>query len=247
VHYAGPGMLIDAVNSVDGASLLAFDLIWTGLSVAGQIALGVGVALLLERRGVRFKGWWRALFIAPWAIPEFVGAVAWRNLADPQHGWIALTTGASIDWTTNAVGALIVALVVATWCGWPLVFLAATAGLNAIPPEVQEAAAIDGAGTWHRLRHVTWPLLAPLLAPAILVRVIFAFNQFYVFYVLASSSQNGLPISTLALTSFYVFDPTSGAGEFALSAVINILAVVVLIALVLRLHGWQRRGEAAYA
>jgi len=248
VHYAGPEMLVEAFNSLDGASLLVFDLLWTALSVALQIALGVGVALLLARRGVRFVGWWRAIFILPWAIPEFVGALAWRNVMDPAHGWFGLATGGSIDWAGSVPGALIVSLVAATWAGWPLVFLAATAGLALTPADVQDAASVDGAGPWQRFRHITWPLLVPLLAPAVLIRVIFAFNQFYVFYVLATASPSGnFPLATLALTSFFVFDPTTGAGQFALSAIINILTVVVLVALVLRLQGWQRRAEAAYA
>jgi ABC-type sugar transport system permease subunit len=243
VHWAGPNVLIQAFSG-PAAPLLAFNVVWTVLAVALQVALGVGVALLLARRGIRFRGWWRALYIVPWAIPEFVGALAWRNILDPRFGVIALLAGHPIDWVSSAGNALLVCLVVATWGGWPLILLAAVAGLATIPQDVYDAAAIDGAGAWRRFRWVTWPMLVPVLLPAILVRTIAAFNQFYLFYVLGSTAPNGFPLSTLALTSFYVFDPTRG-GLFALSAVINLLTVFMLVVIVARLFRWQAQSEGA--
>jgi ABC-type sugar transport system permease subunit len=95
---------------------------------------------------------------------------------------------------------------------------------------------------------VTWPLLAPTLGPALLIRTVFAFNQFYVFYVFANSTDGRFPLSTLALTSFFVFDPSGGGGAFAMSAALNLVTVVMLIAFALRLQRWQGAAERrAYA
>ncbi|MEK7384353.1 MAG: sugar ABC transporter permease, partial [Elusimicrobiota bacterium] len=174
VNYVGPGLLFNVLSA--GSGLFAFEIIWTALVVGGQTALGVGVALLLARRGVPFKGWWRAVFILPAAMPEFVGALLWANLTLPKSGWIALAFGKELNWVNSPEQSLLVLVVGAVWMGWPLLMLAATASLRLIPPEVYDAAALDGAGPWARFRFVTWPMLWPLLAPAVIVRAIFAFN-----------------------------------------------------------------------
>ncbi|MEK7783914.1 MAG: sugar ABC transporter permease, partial [Chloroflexota bacterium] len=152
VNYVGPGLLFNVLSA--GSGLFAFEIIWTALVVGGQTALGVGVALLLARRGVPFKGWWRAVFILPAAMPEFVGALLWANLTLPKSGWIALAFGKELNWVNSPEQSLLVLVVGAVWMGWPLLMLAATASLRLIPPEVYDAAALDGAGPWARFRFV---------------------------------------------------------------------------------------------
>ena len=204
MHYAGFSPLLQFFTGV-GAGLLVFEVIWTVLAVSLQTALGVGVAWLLHQPGVRFRGWWRAIFILPWAIPEFVGALIWMQIFDPRYGWFFLGTSFadtpgypvaqhSRPWQENPTAALVVLLIAGTWLGFPLIMLAASAGLKMIPLDVYDAAAIDGAGGWQHFRPITWPLLLPLLAPALIIRGIFAFNQFYLFYVLDPP----WPLTTLA-------------------------------------------------
>ena len=222
------------------AALVAFSLIWTVLVVALQAALGLGVALLLARPGVRFVPFWRTLFILPWAIPEFVGAVAWRTIVEPDNGWLALLLGGPVPWSASPNASLVVLLLAGTWIGWPLMMLVATAGLRTIPATTHEAAALDGAGTWAWLRNVTLPLLVPLLAPAIAIRAIAAFNQFYLFYVLGPPAPE---TTTIATFSFDVFDTTRGGGLFAVSAALNVLTLVALGVLVAWFIGWRERAE----
>ena len=89
---------------------------------------------------------------------------------------------------------------------------------------------MDGAVGWQRFRWVTWPLMLPLLAPALFVRGIFAFNQFYLFYTMRVDP----PTITLATASYYLFAPTGNfGGQFAVSAAINIFTVLVLLGLCL--------------
>ena len=248
VHYAGIGPLLQFFTGA-GADLLVFEVLWTVLSVGLQAALGVAVALMLHRRGVRFKGWWQTIFILPWAIPEFVGALIWMLIADPTYGWFFLGTRASFSqtpghplaqtlslWQQNPNLALIVLLLAGTWLGFPLIMLAASAGLKMIPSEVYDAAAMDGANVWQRFRALTWPLLLPLLAPALIIRGISAFNQFYLFYVL----QTVWPVTTLASVSYFIFD---SAGKYATSAVINLFTVILLVTLLLWFNRWSKAGE----
>lgn len=190
------------------------------------------------------------IYILPWAIPEFVGALIWSQIFDPRFGWmnqLASTWYERADypgainivaqWQENTQIALLVLLITATWYGFPLMMLAASAGLKLISVEVYDAAAIDGAGPWQKFSSITWPLLLPLLAPAIIIRAIFAFNQFYIFYVLNPP----YPLMTLATASFFFLDE---GGNFAASAAINILTVLVLVVIVLIFNRWSKTSES---
>lgn len=245
VHYSGLGWF-GQLFFPEMADLLVFELLWTVLSVALQVGLGLGVALILHRQGLRFKGWWRALFILPWAIPEFVGAMVWNRLLHPTYGLYTLAVEThtvvlpQVSWAENPNAALVGLLLAATWYGWPVMLLAATAGLNMISTDVYEAAAIDGAGGWRRFRHITWPLVLPLLVPLLIIRGIFAFNQFYLFFVVNVP----WPLMTFSALSFFLFNPIGQfGGQFAVSAALNLITVVVLVILLLWFNRWSRAAE----
>jgi arabinogalactan oligomer/maltooligosaccharide transport system permease protein len=248
VHYAGPSLFLQILSGA-ASDLLVFNILWTVLSVSLQTGLGVTVALVLNRQGVRFKGWWRTIYILPWAIPEFVGAVIWAQTFDPRFGWFNLITagwsqradfpgaaGLASQWQDHPGVALLVLLIAATWYGFPFMLLATTAGLKLIPREVYDAAVVDGANAWRQFQHITWPLLLPLLVPAIIIRSIFAFNQLYLFYVL----QPPYPLATFSIASFFFF---SEAGQYAVSAVLNLFTVVALAVLILLFNRWSKAAE----
>jgi ABC-type sugar transport system permease subunit len=241
VHYAGPQVLLRLLAGA-GANFIVFEAIWTVASVALQTALGIAVALALSRRGLRFRAGWRALFILPWAIPEFVGALIWAHLFEPTNGWLSLALGRPLYWQATPESTLLVLLLAALWLGWPFMLIAAGAGLQAIPAELSDAAMIDGAAGWTRFRLVTWPLLFPLLAPAIIIRAIFAFNQFYLFFVMRAP----WPLLTFATLSYYLFDTNrQTGGQFAISAAINLFTVLALLIFVFGFTRWTRRAERA--
>jgi ABC-type sugar transport system permease subunit len=244
VHYVGPRLILQYFL---GAlpDTLAFELLWTALSVLIQTLLGVSAALMLHRRGVRFRGLWRAVYILPWAIPEFVGALVWLRIFEPRFGWLAMAVNVPKDvpqpqWFTNPNSTFLILLVAATWYGFPFIMLAATAGLKLIPVEVYEAAAIDGATPWEQFRFVTWPMLLPLLVPAVIIRMIFAFNQFYLFITMRPPTS----LQTFATRSYNVFSPTGPyGGQFAVSAAMNIFTVFVLVILIAWFNRWSRASE----
>lgn len=236
VNFVGSSLL-NAVFSFS-PDLLFFDVMWTVLVVCLQLGLGIGVALLLHQKGVRLKQFWMVLFILPWAIPEFVGALSWLQILHPSNGWFALSGGtfgqtpgnpfaaAVATWQNSPEVALLVLLVVGVWMGFPVMMLATTAGLKMMPKEVYDAAAMDGASGWALFRRITWPMVLPLLVPVIILRAIFAFNQFYLFFVL-SPPDNMYTMSTI---SYFVFSEWS---FYSFSAAINVFTVLVLIAMLL--------------
>ncbi len=244
VQYVG-GDLLGAFQSgvwlgaQTSAEFPAFSVLWMVLAVGLQAALGIAVALVLERPGVRYAAAWRTLFILPWAIPEAVGAIAWRDVFEPDRGLLALFLGHSLPWPDSPDLALVILLLVATWTGWPLWMLVATAGLRTIPRGLGEAASLDGATGWRRFRSITLPLLLPLLAPALVIRGIAAFNQFYVFYVLGPPE----PTTTVATWSFAIFNTSSGPGLYAVSAALNVMTLVALAVVVVWFLRWRSRAE----
>jgi ABC-type sugar transport system permease subunit len=254
VNFTGLGLyptVFDLITRNPRWSVLFFNVMWTSLSVGLQVGLGLATALLLWQKGVRLGKLWQALFILPWAIPEYIGALMWFNIFQREWGWLYLAAAryGSDSIVTSFVNVLesnpslwlVSYLLPAMWYGFPFMMLAASVGLKAIPREVLDAAAIDGANTVQSFRFVVWPLLLPMLVPALIVRGIFAFNQFYLFQAFFFGD------ATLATLSYNVFNPNSGFGQqgglFSASAVINIIAVIILMAFVLAFNRWSKAGE----
>lgn len=157
--------------------------VYTTTTVALSLAGGLGMALLLNRNrwGQRAA---RSLVLVPWVMPTFVVALLWRNMWQSDIG---IVNTILVDWTgllnerpqwlvgSNSLWALIVPSI---WRGLPLAMLLFLAGLQAIPEELHQAAATDGANAWQRFWHVTFPLLRPLLAVQLLFGVVYTSYQY---------------------------------------------------------------------
>jgi arabinogalactan oligomer/maltooligosaccharide transport system permease protein len=172
-----------------------------------------------------------------------IGALLWWNVFEPGWGWLSLAVdkfgrgmpfGFLEGWQQTPNTWLVILLISATWYGFPFMMLAASAGLKMIPREVFDASAIDGATSWQNFRYITAPLLLPLYIPALIVRSIFSFNQFYLFQAFSFTD------STLATVSYNVFNQ---GGQYAVSAVINLITVLILVGFVLLLNRRGRMGE----
>jgi multiple sugar transport system permease protein len=147
------------------------------------------VALLLHRkmRGIKLV---RALMLTPWIVPSFVVAVLWQYMWQSDIGIINKVL---VDYThilserpvwligENSLWAIIIPSI---WRGLPFAMLILLAGLQAMPAELHEAAAIDGAGPWRRFRYITLPLLRPLIGVLLLFNVIYSTYQFAIPYVM---------------------------------------------------------------
>ena len=162
---------------------------YTALTVAGTIGGGLGVALLLNRT---FPGRAivRTLMLVPWIVPSFVVATLWQFMWQRDAG---IVNKVLVDYThlldhhvswllgPNSFWAIVIPSI---WRGLPLPMLIFLAGLQAIPDELHEAAKMDGARAWARFRHITLPLLRPLLGIQLLIGVIYAAYQFVIPYVM---------------------------------------------------------------
>lgn len=254
VQYTGLSSYEPVFGWITSSGILVFNLLWTILSVGLQAALGVGVALLLWNKRVFFRRGWQTLFILPWAIPETIGALMWMTIFVSPFGWIALAVqdlgrdipfGFFNGWERNPNMIMLVLLIAGLWYGFPFMMLAATAGLKQVPTEVFDAAAIDGANGWQTFRNVTLPLLAPLIVPAIIIRGIFAFNQFYLIQIFGFL-HGDFSMTTLATLSYNIFNPSGffGAnGQFSVSAALNIITLLILIGFVASFNRISKADE----
>lgn len=189
------GILFDTANPLHSGFFgavqnTAFYTFWV---VFGTLVGGLAIALLLNRpmRGQRLV---RTLMLAPWIVPSFVVAVLWQFMWQSDVGIINKVL---VDYThilserpiwllgENSMWAIIIPSV---WRGLPFAMIFFLAGLQAMPPELHEAAAIDGAGPLRRFRYITLPLLRPLIAVQLLFGVIYATYQFAIPYIMLGTN-----------------------------------------------------------
>jgi len=180
--------------------------IWIGLTVPLQMGLGLITALLLNRE-FPWRGLARALIIIPWALPSVVIALMWRWIYDPTTGvlndlllYLSIVQTA-VPWLADPSVALYAVIATLTWQGFPFFAVMILAGLQGIPRSQYEAAAIDGASAWRQFRHVTLPGIAPILATAGLLRVIWVANSMDVIFVMTGGGP-GYATHTLPLYAF---------------------------------------------
>jgi multiple sugar transport system permease protein len=188
-------ILFDASNPIhDGFTTAARNtVIYTTLVVVGTVGGGLAIALLLNRTfpGRRVV---RTLMLLPWVVPSFVVATLWQFMWQRDAGIINKVL---VDYThlldhhpswllgPNSFWAIVIPSI---WRGLPLPMLLFLAGLQAIPDELHEAAKMDGARAWSRFRHITVPLLRPLLGIQLLIGVIYAAYQFAIPYVMLGTN-----------------------------------------------------------
>ena len=199
-------------------------------AVALQTLLGFSIAYLISRR-VRARGLLTTLFLVPMMISPVVVGLFWRFMLDTQFGVVNSLLGSAgfgqVEWLTKQRTALLSVIVVDTWQWTPFIMLIALAGLTAVPKYLYEAASIDRASEWFRFRHITLPLVWPLLLIAVLFRAIEAFRLFDLVYILT----NGGPGVSTETLSFHVYKVAFLGFDTGVASAYGILMVLVVIVL----------------
>ena len=180
--------------------------LWIGLTVPLQMGLGLITALLLNRE-FPWRGLARALVIIPWALSSVVIALMWRWIYDPNTGVLndillhLSVIKSGVPWLADPSTALYAVIATLVWQGFPFFAVMILAGLQGIPKSQYEAASIDGASAWRQFRHITLPGIAPVLATAGLLRVIWVANSMDVIFVMTGGGP-GYATHTLPLYAF---------------------------------------------
>lgn len=220
-------------------------LYFTLLAVALELALGLAVALLLDR-AFPGRGWMRAIVLLPWAIPTVVSSRMWEWLYNVEFGLLnfllmesGLTRG-PINWLGDPFWAIHAAILIDVWKSAPFAAILLTAGLQTIPRELYLAARVDGAGAWGIFRHIILPSLKPVILVVLLFRTLDAFRVFDAIYVLTAGGP-GNTTETLSIYIYKVLFQTLQFGYGATLAVAMFLCVVGISLLYLALLGRERR------
>ena len=158
-------------------------------TVPFKLALGLALALVLTQR-LPFRNAIRAGVLMPWIVPTALSSLGWFMIFDPVFSpisWLLKQWGL-VEHNVNFLGDAFLAVVslclANVWRGTPFFAIAILAGLQAVPPELHEVAAMDGANSWQRFRAVTWPVVQGVVLITTLFSIIWTFADFQLIYVL---------------------------------------------------------------
>ncbi len=194
------------------------------LSVGGQVLLGFGVAMLLNRR-IPFKGLFTTLLLVPMMMSPVVVGLFWELLYSPSWGIINYALGlGDFAWLSDPDVALYAIAITDIWMWSPFVMLLCLAGLSAIPQHLYEAAAIDRAGRWFTFTRITLPLVAPLLLIAVIFRTMEAFKTFDLAFIMSSQETTELIAIKLYRLAFQEWQ-TGPSCALAYMVLIMVLAI----------------------
>jgi multiple sugar transport system permease protein len=225
-------------------------LFYTVVASIFKFGLGLWLALLLNQR-LPFQSFFRAVVLLPWIVPTALSAIAFWWIFDAQFSiisWVLVKLGLIdkyIDFLGNPWNARISTIIANVWRGIPFVAISLLAGLQTISPSYYEASAIDGATPWQQFRHITLPLLTPIIAVVMTFSVLFTFTDFQLIYVLT----RGGPLNATHLMATLAFQRAISGGALAEGAAIATLMVPFLLAAImfsyfgLQRRAWQQGGD----
>lgn len=197
------------------------------VSVSLETILGLAFALILNER-MKGRGILRAIVLIPWAVPTIISARTWELMYNYSYGlfnWILNSIGlGNVNWLGSPLSAFFAVVFADVWKTTPFMTLLLLAGLQAIPGDTYEAAIIDGANMFQRFRHVTLPLLRPVLIVAVTLRTIDALRVFDVIYVLTGGGPGGATMS-LSMLAFNYYN----LGDYGVGSAISIITFLTVL------------------
>ena len=194
------------------------------VSVGGQVVVGFGLALLLNR-SFPMKGLVTTLLLLPMMMSMAVVGLFWKLLYDPSWGPINHVLGLGrFEWLSDPDMALYAVAITDIWMWAPFVMLLSLAGLSAVPQHLYEAAAIDRASNWYTFTRITLPLMAPILLIAIIFRTMEAFKTFDLAFIMS-----GQPTTEMISIRLYkmAFQEWQTGRSSALAYIILIVVVAI--------------------
>ena len=203
---------------------------FTIASVVFSFIIGFGLALLIQRKGVKLKGLWRSLLFITWITPGVVKATSWRWLFATNGGMVnhmLMTAGfidAPVPWLTNPRFALTSIIIVQVWSSAPYVLLMMTAGLQQLPKDVFESADIDGANWFQKIFRIALPMLKDVSFICLLLLLVWSVNEFALIWIMTSGGQNTMTVSLLIFNQFQALNLNAASA----SAVVQLLITMML-------------------
>jgi multiple sugar transport system permease protein len=218
--------------------------LYTAVTTVFKLALGLWLALLLNRN-FKFKAFTRAFILLPFIVPTVLACFAWKWMFDPTFSvinWMLYKLGvitSAVNWLGDGDLAMLSIIIVNVWRGVPFFAISLLAGLQTISPDLNEAAAIDGAKPLQRFWYITWPLLLPVTMVVVLFSVIQTFADFQIVYVLTG----GGPANATHLFATYAYQLGIGTGLLSQGAAVSLAMFPLLFGIVIFQLLYIRRVE----
>lgn len=204
--------------------------LFTLASVALCWSLGTAAAVLLQE-DFRGRGILRTLFLVPYALPVYTAVITWAFMFQRDNGLVnhvlheQLGIGDSPPFWLIGDHSFWALLTVSVWKGWPFAFLTVMAGLQNVPREMYEAAALDGAGVWQQIRHVTLPSLRQVNQVLVLVLFLWTFNDFNTPFVLFGKAAP----EAADLISLHIYQSSFQTWNFGTGSAMSVLLLLFLL------------------
>lgn len=224
--------------------------IWAVLATFTTYFVGLFYAVMINHRGIRLKRMWRAIYILPWAIPQFVSILIFRNVFNGQFGpinnFLYFNLGLDrIPFLTDAMIAKITLVGVNLWFGLPFWMILMTGVLTGIDREMYEAADVDGASGWQKFWKLTFPLVMFATAPLLILSFAMNFNNFNMIYLFtdggpASGAYNYAGSTDILIS--WIYKLTLDHGKYNMASVVSILIFVVIATISI----WNFRRTRAF-
>lgn len=174
--------------------VLTWTIIWAVLATVTTYFGGVLVALLIQQKGIRFKGVWRVILIVPYAIPQLISLLVMRNMFNGQFGpinqYLRYFGLEGLPWLTDPIWAKVTVIIVNMWVGIPVSMLLVMSVLTTIPKDLYEAADVDGATGFQKFKIITLPMILFSTAPVLITQFAGNINNFNLIFLLT----NGNPV-----------------------------------------------------
>lgn len=232
---------------------------WTGINLVFHVAFGLILALFLNQK-IRWVGFYRTVLMLPWAIPQLIAVLAWRGEFHSAYGYInhliqltndIFSVGSGQgriaplewfgfkpqEWWTDPQALFASICIVNIWLGIPFMMMVSLSGLQSISKSYYEAASLDGASPWQRFRHITLPLLKPVMVPSMILGMIWTFNNVNVVYLM-TAQRGGSEGADILVSDLYkqafVYNRYSFSAAYA---------IVIFLILLLLTFVWMRSSK----
>ncbi|WP_292727887.1 carbohydrate ABC transporter permease [Microbacterium sp. UBA837] len=230
-EFVGLQNYVDVVTSPLFGQALLNTAIFVLVSIVFQYAIGLALAVFF-RNNFRLSGALRALFLVPWLLPLIVSGSTWSWMLNSDNGIVNAALQAfgvgQINWLTSPDTAMVAVVIANIWLGIPFNLVILYSGLQNIPSDLYEAAALDGAGPWRQFWSITFPLLRPVSAITLLLGLVYTLKVVDIIWIMTA----GGPANATTTLAIWSYREAFGTGQPDLSpaaAVGNILIVIALI------------------
>lgn len=233
-----------------------FNVVWTFANVFLHVTIGISLAVALNTPRLALKKIYRTLLVIPWAVPSYISALIWKNMFDVDFGAVnqilssILGHAVKIPWLTNPNApikilpflsyAFYADLITNVWLGFPFMMVVATGALQSIPHEIYEAAEIDGVNERGKFFKITLPLIRSAMLPAIMLGIVWTFNQFNVIYLVSG----GGPLGTTEILVTQAYKIVNPGGLYGIASAFGLVIFFILLGITLVTNRVTRATES---